>query len=778
MSLRILIIDNDGSGLDWAMRSQADGHDIRWYIRPRKDGQRSEVGDGFVTKIEDYRTALDWCDFVILTDNAFYMKEMDHFRNRGGKVFGPTEMSAELELDRLFGQEALKTHGIPVIPAVEFHSYDDAIRFVKKEGKRYVSKPCGDADKALTYVSKSPADMVYMLERWKKNKSLKSEFLLQEFVPGIEMAIGGWFGPGGWSGGWCENFEFKKLMNDDLGCATGEQGCYSADTEVLTSDGWKFWPEVTINDELATLNRDSLVFEKPSAVVSYDINGEMIQWTNRSIDILVTPSHQMYVAGQSSSRRRQPLFKFVSAEACFESQYRLYRTANFNGNSPRNFTVPGRISRHPAKPIDVPFDKWCWFLGFWFAEGSSNFKQVQLAQSNPRKSALAWSQLQHLPFNIKQTKFGFSISNTALASVLKPFGRSYEKRVPEYIRNAESKDIEAFLDGFALGDAHIQANGSRAFYTSNKGLADDLQELMLRCGRLGIIAKHNERNHLSYINGRPIHPRRAAYIVWERTRKTTSWLDSRDKQTVHYKGKVYCATVSNHLLFVRRNGKPIWCGNTVVRVVKKSKLAEKVLFPITGLLHRMRHTGYIDVNCIIDERGMPWPLEFTSRLGWPLFNIQQALFEGDHAQWMKEILDGECPDPWVRNDIAVGVVMSIPDYPYSHVTNKEVSGIPVYGLKPSILLNCHLCEMRMGSAPVDVRGKVIEAPMPVTAGDYLLVMTGTGQNVKSAKSQTYSRLKTLTVPNSPMYRTDIGNRLKKQIPILQQHGFATGMAWM
>ena len=40
---------------------------------------------------------------------------------------------------------------------------------------------------------------------------------------GITMlAVGAWLGPEGFTKGWCENFEFKKLMNGDLGVATGE----------------------------------------------------------------------------------------------------------------------------------------------------------------------------------------------------------------------------------------------------------------------------------------------------------------------------------------------------------------------------------------------------------------------------------------------------------------------------------------------------------------------------------------------------------------------------
>jgi ribonucleoside-triphosphate reductase len=31
----------------------------------------------------------------------------------------------------------------------------------------------------------------------------------------------------------------------------------------------------------------------------------------------------------------------------------------------------------------------------------------------------------------------------------------------------------------------------------------------------------------------------------------------------HYEGKVYCLEVPNHTLYVRRNGKPTWCGNSI-----------------------------------------------------------------------------------------------------------------------------------------------------------------------------------------------------------------------
>lgn len=437
--MRILVIDANGSSLDWSMRCQRDGHKVKWYIPPQKAAfEPFKVGQGIIERVSSPHDWYKWADLIFFTDNTKWLEVAESWRSQGWPVIAPSVEAANWELDRSIGQKVLKKAGIETIPVREFNDYDRAIAFVKSTMRRYVSKPSGDADKALSYVSKGPADLVYMLERWKRANKLKREFILQEFVPGIEMAVGGWFGPHGFNQGWCENWEFKKLMNDDLGCATGEQG-------------------------------------------------------------------------------------------------------------------------------------------------------------------------------------------------------------------------------------------------------------------------------------------------------------------------------------------------TVVRYVKRSKLAEKVLQPVEDQLHALGYTGYVDVNCIIDEKGTPWPLEFTMRPGWPTFNIQQPLHEGDHAEWLYKLALGSDARNFKLNEVAVGVVMSIPDYPYSHLTRKEVQGVPVYGFE--LNEEYHPCEMMLGNAPTERNGKIVSEPCMATAGDYVLVTTGTSSTVSGARSKAYRSLKKLEVPNSPMYRTDIGKRLLKQLPDLQKNGYATGLVY-
>lgn len=440
--MKILIIDPHALALDWAMRCMDDGHKVKWYTKLGQSMKYNidNVGKGIIDRVDDIYDWFKWPDLVFYPDNDSYLELITKWRKTGVPVIGCTPEAATWEDDRKVGMKVLKGVGIETPPTKEFNDYDKAIVFVKKTMLRYVSKPSDSPDKALSYCAKSPADMVYMLERWKRLNKLKNPFILQEFISGVEMAVGGWFGPCGFNRGWCENFEFKKLMNDELGVATGEQG-------------------------------------------------------------------------------------------------------------------------------------------------------------------------------------------------------------------------------------------------------------------------------------------------------------------------------------------------TVVRYVAKSSLARKVLEPLEDQLASLGYVGYIDVNCIIDDEGNPWPLEFTMRPGWPTFNIQQVLHTGDHAEWLMKLSQGEDARNFEMDKIAIGVCLSIPNYPYGTLAKEALAGIPLYGMTAKNENNIHPCEMMMGEAPHNENSTIVSQPCLVTAGDYVLVASGIGETVSHAKKQAYGVLKDLSLPNSPMYRTDIGNRLKKQIPMLQTMGYATGMKY-
>jgi phosphoribosylamine--glycine ligase len=187
---------------------------------------RVKTGDGLVEKIENesWQDHAKWADLIVLSDNDKWLKQLDLYKKKGYPVFAPSWESAQLELDREQGQNFFKKHGIKVMPYESFTDYRKAEKYVRKEMKRFVSKPNNNQARELSYVSKSPADMVFMLERWADLGEIKGEFMLQEFVKGVEVGVSGWLGPKGFCSHFEEFFEHKTLMNDGKYLNTGETG--------------------------------------------------------------------------------------------------------------------------------------------------------------------------------------------------------------------------------------------------------------------------------------------------------------------------------------------------------------------------------------------------------------------------------------------------------------------------------------------------------------------------------------------------------------------------
>ena len=435
--MKVLVIDTCKCALDVAYRAQEAGHDVRYWLPDTKGGTRRMAGDGIVPRVSDWRPSMKWADLILVSDNCNYADALQPYFNAGFPIFGCNKQAGELELDRDKGMQALEACGIEIMPAVKFTSYDKAIEYVKSTGKAYAAKPIGEAPKEFSYVGKSAADLVYKLQQWKKNPPINNGFVLQDLIKGVEMAVGGWFGPNGWSEWICENFEHKKFLSGDYGVSTGEMG-------------------------------------------------------------------------------------------------------------------------------------------------------------------------------------------------------------------------------------------------------------------------------------------------------------------------------------------------TVVRYVKKSQLFDDVLKPCTDYLFDLGYVGYVDIAVIIDQKGIPWPLEWTCRFGWPLQVIQAQLHKGDPVTWMADLLEGR-DTLRVSEDIATGVVMAHGEFPYLNDKPTDHAGAPIYGLDKSTLKNFHMMDVCKMKAPIMKTGKVVDELTWCTAGNYIGVAVGTAKTVEEASDKAYAVVDQIEVPSNLMVRDDIGERLEDQLPKLQKFGYATGM---
>ena len=432
--MNVLLLDPAGAFTDFAIRLMAHGHEVKQWQKRGLDGTQTKIAKGIVPRVLNWEHFMDWADIVVLSDNAYQMQFLEKYHQKGYPIVGANLDTSYLELRRGTGQEVLKKAGLDIIPGQEFTNYNDAIAYIKANPKRYVSKPSGDADKALSYVSKNPADMLFMLERWKSKGKAKMPFIMQEFVPGIEVAVGAWMGRDGFSKLRCENFEFKKLMPGNFGVNTGEMG-------------------------------------------------------------------------------------------------------------------------------------------------------------------------------------------------------------------------------------------------------------------------------------------------------------------------------------------------TVLKYTKDSKLFDETLGKLEEYLKYQNYIGYVDLAFIIDDKGSPRPLEWTTRPGWPLFNIQAALHRGDPIEWMCDLLEGK-DSLKASTKTAVGHIIAVPDFPFTKSTGRDPSGFPIYNTE-KVWDDIHLCEVMMGKGPVYEDGKFKEIDMYVTAGDYALVTSGIADTICEAAKKSMEVVKQIEIPSAMIVRDDVGERLCEELPKLQKLGYCT-----
>ena len=105
--MRLLIVDPQGNGLDFAMRAQRAGHDVKLMVRQTE--KTKHIGRGLVNVIDDYGPWVRWADLVFMTDNTRYTYNLDtQWLAEGVKIVGASIRTAAWEINRKLGMGVFK----------------------------------------------------------------------------------------------------------------------------------------------------------------------------------------------------------------------------------------------------------------------------------------------------------------------------------------------------------------------------------------------------------------------------------------------------------------------------------------------------------------------------------------------------------------------------------------------------------------------------------------------------------------------------------------------
>jgi len=371
--------------------------------------------------------------------------------------------------------------------------------------------------------------------------------------------------------------------------------CYSADTDVLTNEGWKPWPEVRGDEKFLTLRSDGgTEYQAAQTVVREQYAGPMYSLRTSLINLCVTPEHKLYVQKhdtQAAKRGEEP-WQLIPAQDIAGKRVKYRRNAVIRPEGPVMFEIPnfvteqgnrfGRVQPHTRKGRSIPATLYAKFLGYWLSEGGLDHTPgggyvIELYQNVGPVLDEILTIIREMGYEPRVSPNGDSSVNmvvsfcdVALFQILAPYRGSLNKRIPrEILTTFRGSDLMELILRYVAGDGSTHhENGHMQAYTSSPGMAGDLQEAALHAGISATIWVDDRVGLPGGVLG--IVHRHPSYVVSFVTAKNTPLVNHGAKtfkgepheSWVEYDGPVYCVKVPNHTLYVRRNGRPCWSGNS------------------------------------------------------------------------------------------------------------------------------------------------------------------------------------------------------------------------
>jgi hypothetical protein len=347
--------------------------------------------------------------------------------------------------------------------------------------------------------------------------------------------------------------KLRPVMNGDKFCVTSNH-------EVLTSTGWKFIDDITLDDEVATLNREfnDVEWRNPTELHEFDHDGDMYHVSNDAIDLVTTLNHKMYVRLVDTKRdvdgelKLQP-YALRPAIDIIGKSVNYKRSAFNNLQDMRYFYLSNQLTRNR-----LDMNAWLIFLGVYMSHGRiDQYRRVCIETSSQHiKDDIKFAN-SILNFDMKIVKNKFIITNEHLYRYLNNLGLNWDKFLPNWAFKLSAEQSLLLLNSIT-GNTNSTYN-SYEYYTESKKFADHIQILAINSEQTASVK-------VIHLNGRDFMAKTNKYIViisaYYLSLEPPMGGPMAKEEVKPFKGKVYCITVPNNVFMIRHNNKYCWTGNS------------------------------------------------------------------------------------------------------------------------------------------------------------------------------------------------------------------------
>ncbi len=368
---------------------------------------------------------------------------------------------------------------------------------------------------------------------------------------------------------------FKTFIKTEM----GNKFCMPDTNEVLTSSGWKAFKDVSMEDKICSLvDGDRIEYVEPLGVYHFQHDGPMVSIQSQQISSTTTLNHKLYI-----KNRRRTEYELMDAEKAYTKRVQFKKDAINAYDDIDTITLGTSVYK---------MDDYLKLLAMFIADGWIDKRYVDtsvivISAAKPRKIAIieetaAALGVQYRVYsNDRKEKFENStignkdvkhhIRDINLARSLAPLNTgALNKRLPEFVWSLSQRQAKLLLDTLVSFDG-TRGKTYEAYYTSSKGLADDVTRLALHAGISGTLTKRDmDKDSTQMFGDREYHVNGDQYVVRLIRSKNTPMINhgmvkqqnGQDIKLTNYTGTVSCVEVPSHVFYVRENGIPHWTGNS------------------------------------------------------------------------------------------------------------------------------------------------------------------------------------------------------------------------
>jgi len=414
--------------------------------------------------------------------------------------------------------------------------------------------------------------------------------------------------------------------------------CFDDKTEILTEDGWKLFKDLK-KEKVATLNlkKDEFEWQTPTEYTTEDYNGDLLHFSARSFDLLVTPNHRMLVRRYAENLKngwkknllfpqkshRRISFDWVIKQAeelkdAKRQEWQMKRNvSNWTGTITEKIFIPERkvkkFGKKQSPRIEsINIDDMAEFIGWYVTEGYIREALISIAQYksvNPSNYEEILDMFKRIGMFPKEQKIQqhINVYSIELAEwlVSNCGSGSKNKYLPKWLKNQPKEILQTLFDTMIKGDGWINGKGF-GYKSISKRLLDDMSEISLKLGYAVTTYKDSisitKEQVLPTINSKP--------------------------KIINYKGKIYCVSVPNSIIMVRRNGKAIWSGNSykMQKYIESISSGKKPNVLLEGHFHKSQQMFYrnvfgFDVGALQEQSPFMKKIGTPAHLGYWILDV-------------------------------------------------------------------------------------------------------------------------------------------------------------